>query len=480
MESVCVSRRRLRHDCSACQQGQALIYGLFVLTAGLATLFFLFNSGQLVSEKTKLVNASDAVAYSAGVLHARLLNFDAYANRAMIANTVAIAQLVSLSSWVQYVDSLAQFGAAAANPKFLPFYPSYTAALLSGPSAKMTLVDGGVLKGLATGSDMIIHKALMTAQWVAYQGITIARKNVMDEVAQANYSGDGTVAVDSLSEDEITSFVTRYSDEQRSRFAEVTKASVNREPFVPKRNWFLPGFWSDCPGATATGRIDWLDRRGGTELIGFDEWKAMDTLSEKRWVPKSKHDALCLSLVEAPDGWGSQSAADSPSFDMDPTKYGGSPGINPAASILTVVSSSDAWSYAGLPSFYDLSEAGLNQDDPRFRFAIRLRRDKGQTMTSEGRSAITHSGHVNAYQASPAGGNDLVAVSAAEVFYQRPDLDEACSDGNRMGRDNCYGRSALGKSRELSSLFNPYWQVRLIQSAEAVMSAQQEQGATLP
>ena len=128
MESVCVSRRRLRHDCSACQQGQALIYGLFVLTAGLATLFFLFNSGQLVSEKTKLVNASDAVAYSAGVLHARLLNFDAYANRAMIANTVAIAQLVSLSSWVQYVDSLAQFGAAAANPKFLPFYPSYTAA----------------------------------------------------------------------------------------------------------------------------------------------------------------------------------------------------------------------------------------------------------------------------------------------------------------------------------------------------------------
>lgn len=480
MEPVNACRRRPGPGSTGCEQGQALIYGLFFLTAGLAVLFFLFNTGQLVSEKTKLVNAGDAVAYSAGVMHARLLNFDAYANRAMIANTVAIAQLVSLSSWVQYVDNLAQFGAATMSPKFLPFYPSYAAALQIGPAAKEALVDRGTLKGLATGSDILIRKALMTAQWVAYQGMAIARKDVMDEVAQANYSGDGIVAVDSLTEEEITSFVTRYSDEQRTQFAEVASASVSRDRFVPKRSWILPGFWSDCPSATATGRIDWLDRRGGTALIGFDEWKAMDTLSEKRWVSKSKTDVLCQGLAETPDGWGAQSATDNPSFDMDPTRYDGSPVINPLASSLTVVASSDSWAYSGLPNFYDLSAEALKQEDPRFRFAIRLRRDKGQTLTSEGRSAIKPGVRINAYQAAPAGGNELVAVSASEVFFQRTDLDETCSDGNRMGRDNCYGRSVLGKAHELASLFNPYWQVHLVQSGQAVATAQKQQGATLP
>jgi hypothetical protein len=84
------------------QRGQALIYGLFILIGGLASLFFLFNTGQLTREKTKLTNTADAVAYAAGVLHARALNFDAYSNRALVANEVLVAQMVSLSSWAQY------------------------------------------------------------------------------------------------------------------------------------------------------------------------------------------------------------------------------------------------------------------------------------------------------------------------------------------------------------------------------------------
>ena len=93
------------------------------MMGGLAALFFLFNTGQLTREKTKLVNTADAVAYSAGVMNARALNFEAYTNRAMLANTVAIAQLVSLSSWVQYTNTLANYGYVVDNPKFVTFYP---------------------------------------------------------------------------------------------------------------------------------------------------------------------------------------------------------------------------------------------------------------------------------------------------------------------------------------------------------------------
>lgn len=474
------SRRGLASTTSWHQRGQALLYGLFFLIGGLAALFFLFNTGQLASEKSKLVNTSDAVAYSAGAMHARLLNFDAYTNRAMIANTVAVAQLVSLSSWVQYIDKLAQFGETTLNPKFMAFAPSYQAALVGGPTAKELLVDNHALGDLARGSDLIIRNVLMNAQRVAFEGIGTARKQAMDEVAQANYHNDGIVTVEPIVAEDLTSFVDRYAGDQRTRLAEVVQTSANRDAFVPKRNWILPGIWSDCPSATAMGRVDWLERRGGTDLIGFDEWKAMDTLSEKRWVPKSKSDALCQGLVEIPDGWGSQSAADQPSFDVDAARYGGSVAVNPGSSALALVTSSGSWDYSGLPSFYDLSGDALKQDDPRFRFAVRLLRNKDQTTTSEGRSALSPGGRLNAYQAEFAGGNVLVAVSASEVFFQRPDREESCAGGIRMGRDNCYGRVVVGKAHELASLFNPYWQVHLIQSDDAVKKAQEQQGAILP
>lgn len=456
------------------QQGQALIYGIFVMMGGLAALFFLFNTGQLTREKTKLVNTADAVAYSAGVMNARALNFEAYTNRAMLANTVAIAQLVSLSSWVQYTNTLANYGYVVYNPKFVTFYPSYYGALYSGNYLQQYLIDNDALKDLAEASDTIIQKVLMNAQQVAYAGLIPARQKVMDDVARANYNNDGVVIVDTvpLTVNEFTSFVTRYSGDDRTRFAEVAKTSANLDGFVPKRSWLLPGLWSDCGGATASGRVDFLTRRGGTELLGFDEWKAMDTLSEKRWVPKNKTDVLCQALAETPAGWGLQAAlpqnsSDTP--DLDPTHYDYSLPVNPSSSGLAMVMSSTTWDYSGIPSFYDLSADALKQDDPRLQFAIRVRRDTTQTVTSEGRSAITSTPRLNAYHAQPAGGNELVAVSASEVFFQRP----------ADARDNQYGQS-IGKPSEIGSLFNPYWQVHLIQSPDNIRKAQAMQGAVLP
>src|SRR5690606_27453082 len=112
--------------------GQAAIYGLFVILGAVVALFFLFNTGQLSAEKTKLVNTGDAVAYSAGVMNARTLNYQAYANRAMLANTVAIAQLVSLSSWIDYVETLGDGGSGVSWSKYIAYYPSYLVADYAG------------------------------------------------------------------------------------------------------------------------------------------------------------------------------------------------------------------------------------------------------------------------------------------------------------------------------------------------------------
>src|SRR5688500_17411234 len=88
------------------QSGQALIVLLALVSGMLGGFVLLFNTGQVVNDKIRLTNATDAAAYSAAQWQARSLNYQAYLNRAIVANEVAIAQLVSLRSWSRYVDTL--------------------------------------------------------------------------------------------------------------------------------------------------------------------------------------------------------------------------------------------------------------------------------------------------------------------------------------------------------------------------------------
>lgn len=451
------------------QHGQALIYGIFMLIACLAALFFLFNTGQLTREKTKLVNTADAVAYSAGIMHARTLNYMAYTNRAMLANTVAIAQLVSLSSWVQYVNTLSIAGFEAGDATKYPlFYPSYLLSVETGAFLKEGLVDSGALENLAKGSDEIIQ-LLMTNQKIAFASMDLtnptipqnALMTVMNEVAQSNYRNDGEVIVEPLTPNALHDFITEYSGDKRTRFAEVAQVAAKRDGFVPKRSWSMSALNINC-----RLQPDQLIRRGGTDLVSFDEWKAMDTLSQHGFRLKGK-PPICVPF-EDPQGWGSQSAADNPTLaDSNLSHHDYSAPINPVSSTAATVSSR-AWNYSGLPSFYDLSDDAFKQNDPRLQFAIRLRRKVDQTLTSEARSSIRPSSRLNDYHATPAGGDEFVAVSAVEVFFERPPT----------AHDNIYGES-LGKSKEIGSLFNPYWQVRLIYSQENVQKAQGLQGVDL-
>ena len=93
----------MRSDHPHRQRGQVLPLATLLLLAVAATLFYMFNGGQLVQEKLRLTNTADAVAYSAGVFEARMLNYDAYTNRAIIANQIAIGQAASWalpSTWL--------------------------------------------------------------------------------------------------------------------------------------------------------------------------------------------------------------------------------------------------------------------------------------------------------------------------------------------------------------------------------------------
>ena len=86
------------------QRGQASILGVAFSLILITGIYTLYNVGQVSTEKTNLVNAADAAAYSSGVHVARNLNYIAYTNRAMMANHIAIGHLTAYWSWLNTAD----------------------------------------------------------------------------------------------------------------------------------------------------------------------------------------------------------------------------------------------------------------------------------------------------------------------------------------------------------------------------------------
>lgn len=424
------------------QRGQALIYGLFVLSASLVALFFLFNTGQLSSEKTKLVNTADAVAFSAGVLHARALNFDAYTNRAMIANEVLIAQTVSVSSWIQYaqehvadVPPLNCYEVVYSVPFWLGlvnYVPLCTA--LSWPTGA-SLVDATRAAFEPLGEWTVraaeVSKAnLQMAQSTMFVALLPARAKLMQEVADANYLNDGTVKVDLIPlTDQFSSFdgapfIKSHADGERTRFKDLETLAAYEDPFVRNRTWASRSPWP----CILAPRGD-VEREGQTTLDGFDDWKASDraSLSVESW-----HIHLFSFGCE------------------NDAVYGlGDRGR-----------SASEWGYSGVPKSFDLSEAArayspsdadAAKRDPRLKFAIRVTRSNVEARTSMGRSTVKPTGTLDIFKGAEAK-DVMAAVATSEVYFER---SAARADGKI----------------ELASLFNPYWQVHLISNSPVDVAA---------
>lgn len=476
------------------QRGQALIYGIFVLIGALASLFFLFNTGQLSQEKTKLVSTADAAAYSAGVMHARAMNFTAYGNRALIANEVLVAQMVSLSSWAQYAQTHAEnlptqfpecndpygYGAAiGAAFKYGPVYAlmCYGTVQYAGEYIHQIAETMPPLASATVSAVEVNKRAIQLAHDLLLNNpsyLQSIRRSVMQDVAQANYAGDGSVKVEPIGPgaavaltDDLDGFTQSYSGKDRGRIAKLAVYAAHSDRFTKERVWTAE---AEVPGPDEICILMWrkseVRRRGGTELVNYDEWIAEDTESFWRAQRKGGLIPRCR-LREEPIAWGEQQAH--PEDQDDSGAWLGGARTNAKASSQA---SSNKWrQYTGLPSYYDLSKPQLTKDDdPTLRFSVRLSRAHSQLRTSDSASQITSTSdsRINAYQSQVAKG-EMVAVATSEVFFERP----------LAQRHNRYGASQ-GLPLELPSLFNPYWQVRLIHSQTDVLGQQIRQGGQIP
>lgn len=460
------------------QAGQVMLValGLLVITVGL--MFLMVNTGQMVTEKMRVTNAADAAAYSAGVVEARALNYDAYLNRAMVANEIAIAQMVSLASWVKY------FTTAVDN---IPGTVGEIAWFLA-PDAKAAIIAAtfaGAKYGLSyvgmTGAELaewIINYGvgpIVTAHDLVIQAMSLSQEavhlNLIAGARQWQIAKDVATEMDPklkaqlvLTSHGFDGFTKRYaksggSGDERGRLADVVTRS--RDDFTRERNWTI-----DSPGDILLIRRDGaLKKRGGTELIGYDEWRGIDTLelhgehwgcTDKWGIPHWCDD------IEQSIGWGGVNV-NAGGGDAGRGYHGNAYGEN-----RRTASRADGdmrepayYIFSGLPGVRELKDLDPKADIST-GITILVSKDHADTLTAGGASVAKPGGRLAQFNDKPSGGK-LMALSRAQIYFDR------------------IASRADGKT-EIGSLYNPYWRVRLVAptAGDKAYAAAQQGGMVLP
>lgn len=439
------------------QRGQALVMGLFVVFVGALSLFFLFSTGQVSADKQRVTNTADAAAYSAALWRARVLNYDAYSNRAMIANEVAIAQTLTLLSETQYLKNFAACLSLQAGDGGITCnaWMSYVVAVIPYATAAITYAQSAldyyeqILRPVASAEiamrSQVINRSLSASQEALHLTTNfLAVQNLVARQITGVNDNNFRVAVvrDNFSGIPAQDFTRRYAGNQRDRLANVVRAGL--DPYSRDRR-FTVGI-GVCPGIKLTYR-----KRGGTDLSpDLERWEATDNLSEWRETGVKCRDR------EYPMSWASHSASGGP-LGTNPGGTGDNRSARNISRWDSVNYDHDEYTsadvYAGIQSFRDLNYNNLRGADaqvrnPMHRLALVVSQP-GNVL----RTANTLNVGVGRLRTTEDLNRGRIAtIAAAEVYFQRPNPR---SDGRT----------------ELPSLFNPYWQARLAEPSLAQRAA---------
>ncbi len=460
---------------STTQSGQALPLGLAFIAAATLLMLVVFNTGQIASEKAQVANTADAAVYSGLVWQARSLNFQAYTNRAMVANQVSIAQMVSLGSWTNYGRISARNLDTAIG--WVPVIAPFTEALLQG----MEVIES-VVQVVAEVAIPIIdgtNSVLSVAQEAVYNASYIATPEVVSAVVKANdsrYSAASTysIAAGLHNAEAWNSLSVKQSDESSlARKADVINRSLDE--FSGNRDW------NRLPGLPRRVQVTPVDRfmiiKEGTTKLAQDgtewEWRGKDGLSIHWEHYKCSWRGCRWKRQEIPMGWGSNYAEGDGACSGDACSSLFA--SNGWAEYLADAEAEDLSGYNGVKTYRSLKDLSSANRDPRLMLLVEVDVDHADVRTAEQLSRVgsantaagglrqgTESGlfHTDDTYAS----DGIASISAGEVFFERPVITAG----------ELQVRGSSEPVTEYANLFNPYWDVRLIE-----LSDQQRQAAWL-
>ncbi len=469
------------------QAGQAIPVGLAAIVMSWVLLTVTFNTGQWVAEKMRLSNTADAAVYSGMVWQARALNFQAYLNRAAVANQVAIGQLVSFLSYSRWLLRLTENANTIAS--LWPPARPVTAAIAGGADQVdravqrlstlfIAVIDkvnaaiersSGAVKTAAVASTWEVINSVIVRNDPRYELTTIGMGGVVDNAA------------------ELGRFTKHYTTAAAlQRKAEVIADERSQDEFMTRRSWE----WNPDLGLLEFFALDAELRKDGITRFMRKEaapgsgrspqwqWKAKDTLSLWAKIPVKKWlSGKRPQWVEVlPAGWGSALVSQSGN-DLEPcggrfrsrvgrrcppwgrneiaealadaevVNIGVAQGVNRRRqrSSRAAPVPENSLVYGGVRSYWDVRYDSRSSQDPRLTLMLEVRVAAEKVRTA-GHIAGLGGGAAGLDEVYPddvTAGPQMSAVSAAEVYFQRP----------ARRRDN---------RDEYASLFNPYWDVHLV------------------
>lgn len=409
------------------QRGQAMVFVLG-LAAALAAAFALsYGVGETTARKQRLLDAADAAAFGAATWQARALNFQAYTNRAIVANEVALGQAVSLRSWSDYVArTLTNVNTVT---QFVPYLGQVTDALRQIWDAvdevvqtSMKALEGtaAIANGVLAASQPVVHAAgFIAAEQIARETLPAFGADVRPSSANATLVARN--AADWLR------FTTTYAGADRARMRDVIHDG--RDGFTRSRGTRI------APGVA--GLVVRLEKRGGTEIVGLDTWRGIDTLAIHR---RGGFLGLGAFRENVPLGWGGAENATRGSQQRG--DHGGAWVVNPRTARLAEgrLNSNNGRMYTGVPVTRDIASP-RTQSDRALRFVVEATDASADPIAGDrGLRVRALSGPRTdaSFETSVA----PRALSAATVRFERPE-----------------GRA--DRRREYGSLYNPYWVARL-------------------
>jgi len=407
-------------------RGQALAVLLPLLAVLVAALWWVLETGEAAAEKQRLRNTADAAALSAAVWQAKVLNFDAYMNRAIVANEAVIAQSVSLRGWSSYMDHL--LPRASLVTSAVPYLGTAMLAL----QRSWSLIDRALQPALfsAEGVTSALNHDLATAQRVMHASVPFVIPQIVKDVVAANdtryqvtVGGNWMLARSALDWVDFASF---YGGSWRWRQRDVVQRSM--DGFSHQRNFTL----SLLPGLPFAR----LEKRAGTDMIGFDTWRAIETLA----IHQRRYIFFGRMRETLPIAW---SGVENGARTALRGTHGGAFSVNRRTATLAERQTRRRSSYLGLPSMWDLSASQRAYFSPPIiivRLALRDADRKG-ARSSWGFDAVQDL-EGRAVQLGGRSPLPMIVEAAATATFHR---SEPRADG----------------AREEPSLYNPYWRPRL-------------------
>lgn len=438
------------------QRGQTLVLALVLLFAGLLALFFLFSAGQVVASKQRLVNAADAAAYSAALWRARVLNFHAYANRAIVAQEVAVAQAVTLVSWAKYFEQFTGNAStlAAAWP---PAAPVLQAAASVARSARQLTELTAAEEVRVRASPSVGYKSLLARSQDVLQlaADSFGLGAVANEVVRANDPAFFAFALGDSGD--FGRFTRRFdSDADRTRLRDLAVDSLDAFVRGPRRDdlrlLLLP---SSCFGRTTS--VDrwfrWWRKRGGTEMApDLERWQAVDTASIHNWRRSGLFGTSCRQREWIPVGWGAAQASDGTSSSALVGNTGATLDNRLATALADAEIEGEGHAgfdrYSGIERVRELNYGALADDRFPVSQVVVLARAEARHL----RTAYTLGVGAGRLRLLESFADDrLWAMAVGETYFRRP--------------------PGAPERIEYASLYSPYWQARLAEPSDAQRTA---------